>query len=523
MLREDAIEDVIRQFADPMAFLRELVQNALDAGSQEVDIQLEYEAEHQNAIVSVVDWGEGMTREIVETRLVRLFNSTKDEDLTKIGKFGIGFVSVFAMEPEVVCVDTGRDGEYWRILLHPDRSYELIPLDHAVEGTTVSLHIQMEEEAFEGFQNEAKRRVTRWCRFAAVPVLFEGEDIRQKFDLSGILVVRFEEEGTRAVAALHEQLTGSGQYFNGGLALQTVPSQWPHVSFMMDSRFLEHTLTRDQVLQNKKFHAAIERLTNLVEVELLERVADALANWGSDPDLLWDWERLCGVALVAYDESVFSKARFPTIGKALHGLKELRDARGRQRLMLTRGRSHIAGLMPDDYVLLDVRPDTNAARLLQTMLGRDVPVLEDVWVHPVVIDASGITGAKELAGEVEAALRILGSRPNWIGFAQFDYPYSGLQERGVLRTPDRRAAHHRSEFLPFRLRETNDDLLLNPAHPIVADAMRIATTEPEWAGYTVVKCAALGVEAVELGELDGDTDAALALEMLQRRAKRLGK
>ena len=109
MIREDAIEDVIRQFADPMAFLRELVQNALDAGSQEVELRFEYDHGHQAAVVSVTDWGEGMTRDIVETRLVRLFNSTKDDDFTKIGKFGIGFVSVFAIHPDIAAALSAGD------------------------------------------------------------------------------------------------------------------------------------------------------------------------------------------------------------------------------------------------------------------------------------------------------------------------------------------------------------------------------------------------------------------------------
>jgi hypothetical protein len=57
-----------------------------------------------------------MNREIIEKQLTRLFSSAKDGDRTKIGKFGIGFVSVFAIDPHIVCVDTSRDGEHWRVL-----------------------------------------------------------------------------------------------------------------------------------------------------------------------------------------------------------------------------------------------------------------------------------------------------------------------------------------------------------------------------------------------------------------------
>ena len=39
-----------------------------------------------------------MDRATIEGYLT-LFRSTKEDDLTKIGKFGISFVSLFAMEP----------------------------------------------------------------------------------------------------------------------------------------------------------------------------------------------------------------------------------------------------------------------------------------------------------------------------------------------------------------------------------------------------------------------------------------
>ena len=50
------------------------------------------------------------SREIIETKLTRLFSSQKDGDRTKIGKFGIGFVSVFAIGPDVVAARLVAEG-----------------------------------------------------------------------------------------------------------------------------------------------------------------------------------------------------------------------------------------------------------------------------------------------------------------------------------------------------------------------------------------------------------------------------
>ena len=41
-----------------------------------------------------------MDEQIIDNELTRLFSSSKEDDLTKIGKFGIGFTSIFAIQPE---------------------------------------------------------------------------------------------------------------------------------------------------------------------------------------------------------------------------------------------------------------------------------------------------------------------------------------------------------------------------------------------------------------------------------------
>ena len=130
---DDALDRLVNQFSDSMAFFRELIQNALDAGSEDVEVWFEHR--DGRMVIHVDDWGEGMNREIIETRLTRLFSSSKDGDRTKIGKFGIGFVSVFAPKPKGVLVQTGRDGQYWEVFFNEDRSFYKSPLSTPIEGT----------------------------------------------------------------------------------------------------------------------------------------------------------------------------------------------------------------------------------------------------------------------------------------------------------------------------------------------------------------------------------------------------
>ena len=140
------VDELVHQFTDPFAFYRELIQNSIDAGSTRIEVSLSFNPSAGVGLctASVADWGEGMNRRIIEDYLVTKFRSTKENDLTKIGKFGIGFVSIFACKPDAVTVDTGRDGESWRVLFREDTSYELLQSKAPVEGTRVSLHVGLE-------------------------------------------------------------------------------------------------------------------------------------------------------------------------------------------------------------------------------------------------------------------------------------------------------------------------------------------------------------------------------------------
>ena len=126
LIASEVVENLATQFSSALDCYRELVQNAIDAGSPQVDVWMEFipSKGHTGTItVHVDDFGEGMDEHIIDSQLTRLFASSKEDDLTKIGKFGIGFVSVFALNPRGVLVRTGRGGEYWEVFFDQDRSF----------------------------------------------------------------------------------------------------------------------------------------------------------------------------------------------------------------------------------------------------------------------------------------------------------------------------------------------------------------------------------------------------------------
>jgi len=277
------VGDVIAQFADPMAFLRELVQNAIDAGSPSVEIRLHHELEILHVVVR--DRGEGMSRDTLENQLLVLFRSTKERDHTKIGKFGIGFASVLAQNPNVVVVTTVRDGR--RLVLHLERdlTYELFDAGAATQrGTSVELEIPMAADRVETFVYASVATLQRWCRHATVPIEVIAQlpgnpapmkvKIDQPLGLPGALVAttgRSDGGELVAVVGLTSDPEPYAGFFNHGLTLyETHEPMFGRVAVKIQDSRLGHTLSRDNVRRDDAFERALVFARELIDSALPE-------------------------------------------------------------------------------------------------------------------------------------------------------------------------------------------------------------------------------------------------------------
>jgi molecular chaperone HtpG len=282
------VGDVIAQFADPLAFYRELVQNSIDAGSPSIEIRLEYA---DNIFrVAVRDRGEGMTRDTLENQLLVLFRSTKEKDTTKIGKFGIGFASVLAPSPEVVMVHTARDGRRLTLHLQRDLTYRLFDAGPASQvGTTVELELRATVEVARDLVARSRAALVRWCRHASVPIELEIEvpglqpSVERIDRPLGIESALIEVRGTSSDGRLTGVVAitpGAAPYlgfFNHGLMLHetTEPLVGKVACKLQDAR-LGHTLSRDNVRRDEHFERAMSFVRSLAERELPREAGLAL-------------------------------------------------------------------------------------------------------------------------------------------------------------------------------------------------------------------------------------------------------
>lgn len=304
---EGLVADMVKQFADSYAFLRELCQNSIDAGTPAVDVSLTRGAASE-VTTSVTDAGSGMTLEILENALLTLFSSSKEGDESKIGKYGVGFVSVLAIEPRFVVVETWRDGRTLRVRIARDHKYVIEALaPKEGNGTRVTLEHEMNSDAFREHAMRAETALVRWCRHARVRIHLGVTDYSSPNDSRRVRIDRplevFAVTSVTARSDDHEIVVGpalgssrlprpndlpdieAGQrfagFYNRGLTLYEsqleVFDGLDGARFKISSSKLKHTLSRDDVRRDRGLDDLVRKAALLCKKELPKRVASELA------------------------------------------------------------------------------------------------------------------------------------------------------------------------------------------------------------------------------------------------------
>lgn len=313
---EGALDNLVTQFSNAFDCFRELAQNSIDAGSPIVEVWTEFRASHGQvgaACLHVDDCGDGMDERIIDHELTKLFASSKEGDLTKIGKFGIGFVSVFALKPSAVLLHTGRGGEYWEVLFHEDRSFSKARLAEPVEGTRITLFVEADFQRYGELVAGARAALKKWCCHAEARVTFEDrspppgrprvvETINEPFTVEGACVTRIEAPGTEIVLAYADRPHYA--FFNRGLALASTDVagqvlderralRYRRISFKISSRYIEHTLSRESVMRDENYDRVIALLDDAAGGPLFDKlVAEMEALVGRPADRPWTAEDL---------------------------------------------------------------------------------------------------------------------------------------------------------------------------------------------------------------------------------------
>jgi hypothetical protein len=497
----DALDHLVQQFADPLSCLRELVQNSLDAGSRQVDVRAEYDA--GTLTLEVQDYGDGMDRAIIDGRLTRLFSSGKDGDLTKIGRFGIGFVSVFALAPDAVVLDTGRGGENWRVVFRRDRSFVLRALDTPVEGTCVRILKAVDPATAVDLRARAEQVLQYWCKHVDGEIYFDDVQINGPLAIEGAFVQQATAEGTVILAGLAEAPFGG--FYNKGLTLLESHSDdlLPGVVFKVSSRYLEHTLTRDNVVHDAQYHRAMGSVRALVEGPVYDALLNAMTGFGPERALaLPHFHRL--LAAKVLPDARLQVPVFMGPGTHRWSVTDLLNVDPDQRWYATHD-----GAVPRAMVVQGHRVvigDAADRALVDLACGHETADANAAFVLPAPAEASGGKAWARLTRRVRPLLEARG-KVGALALAHFDYPGSSIAQRVVITQPSLGALTPVSELgtLNSGFFSRKRDVVVNADHPTVQQLLALVEPAPAFAAYALMKLFDLGRDDARLA-----TDLALA-------------
>jgi len=513
----DALEGLVHQFSDPWAFLRELIQNAIDAGSAQIDVRIEHDAGRGMMVIEVADAGEGMTREIIDTRLTRLFSSAKEGDYTKIGRFGIGFVSVFAIDPELVCVDTGRTGEWWRVVFRRDRSFERIRLSEPVEGTTVRLYRAASAEQVEAARAKARETLEYWCKHVRIELRLDGAQVSGALDLEGLCKVEHREEGSHLVMALVPEAAALRGYYHGGLTLHEERDEsLPHVAFKLDSRFLEHSLTRDNVIRDENYAKAMAIVGEVARTRLVSELRATLER-GADGGFAAEARELLYRAAARHvdrgDAAWMKPALVPMLGGRPASLAELR---GGALWRATRMSPVVEKLLADRQRVIACEAGDGVEAFVRVGLGV-TPQATRGLCTALAIPAEAQAGWVPLREALAALIKAGGWKVREVVVGSLDYVDSAVRGRPAISqakfgelTPLADIGQMASGWLT-----TGRVLVLAAEHPTLQHLCVVARREPELAAYLALKAFFLH------GEVGSASDAKLATTAAEARWRRM--
>ena len=185
-------------------FLRELISNSSDAldklrfesnkGTKIIDNDLPLEIkitfDEKKKILTIEDSGIGMTKDEIisdigtiaksgSAEFLKQLTDTKQDASNIIGKFGVGFYSIFMVAKEVIIKTKSYKKDEPAIMWKSDGlgDYEISELDDKIKrGTTIEIHLKDDAEEFaEKYRLESI--IKKYSNFIQFPILLEKEKV----------------------------------------------------------------------------------------------------------------------------------------------------------------------------------------------------------------------------------------------------------------------------------------------------------------------------------------------------------
>lgn len=238
------------QFPEPLLCVRELVQNAADAGAQRIEVDVAYDAARSLFRLSVRDDARGMNAREVEGYLTIGFS---EKDPTKErGRFGVGKLSPYALGISRMVVETCDGHLTHRLTFNGDGSGTIVRMGSRPRGTVVRVYKECGREEAEKLAERTFKLVEDRCGSIAIPLFVNGHAVNRDIALPTIYSMTFTSAAGKGVLGICSEPTHI--LMGGGIVLETEAKiLGPEVSYILDSPRLAPTLSRNAVRRDHAF------------------------------------------------------------------------------------------------------------------------------------------------------------------------------------------------------------------------------------------------------------------------------
>ena len=268
------LEALTEQFPEPLLCVRELIQNAADAGAQKITVDVAYDGDRHLLRLSVTDDGRGMNSSEIESYLTIGF-SEKNKDVHR-GRFGIGKLSPYALGIVRMVVET-CDGHFARrITFSSDGSGSISEIPPGARGTVVRVYKRCEREVAEELATRTTQLVSSQCGSLSIPLYVNGINVNRDVGLPTKYSLPFRSPvGSGELGIQYEPIR---LLMGGSIVLESgAPILGPSISYVLDSSRLSPTLSRNAVRRDNEFDVLLREAQSQLP-SLTERVAEELAN-----------------------------------------------------------------------------------------------------------------------------------------------------------------------------------------------------------------------------------------------------
>lgn len=270
------LEALTEQFPEPLLCVRELIQNAADAGAQRIEVDASYDVARSMFRLSVRDDARGMNEADIEGYLTIGF-SEKDPKRER-GRFGVGKLSPYALGIVRMIVDTCDGHVSHRLIFNSDGSGTVTKTPLRPRGTVVRIYKTCDRAEAEELTERTFSLVEERCGSIGIPLFVNGHRVNREIGLPTAYCWAFSSpDGDGVLGICAEPIR---TLMGGGIVLETeAPILGEEISYVLDSPRLSPTLSRNAVRRDAAFEsllraaqAAIHAFTEAVALQLRSRI-----------------------------------------------------------------------------------------------------------------------------------------------------------------------------------------------------------------------------------------------------------